>query len=337
MKVNKEKLNKVIVILPGLIVCIIIAWIGKFIGNYIPSIGGASLAIFIGMAFGNTYGNKKIYDKGTKFAESDLLSYSIVLLGGTLSAQTILKLGISGVTFIVMQMTITIFTAMLIGKKLGFSENFRLLMASGNAVCGSSAIAAVTPVIEADDNDKGISITIVNVTGTVLMLLLPFIAQIIFKSETIKISALIGGILQSVGQVVASGSLVNEGVKELATIFKIVRIIFLVFVVLSFGTMKNKSSSKSNSKKISSKIRVPWYVIGFFIMCFLFTIGIFSMDVSKIFKMMSNNFEIIALAGIGMRVNFKELIKQGAKVSIYGAGVAAVQIISAIILIRIFL
>jgi uncharacterized integral membrane protein (TIGR00698 family) len=234
-------------------------------------------------------------------------------------------------------MTITILSAILIGKKLGFSENFRLLMASGNAVCGSSAIAAVTPVIEADDNDKGISITIVNVTGTVLMLLLPFIAQIIFKSETIKTSALIGGILQSVGQVVASGSLVNEGVKELATIFKIVRIIFLVFVVLSFGTMKNKSSSKPNSKKVSSKIRVPWYVIGFFIMCFLFTIDIFSMDVSKIFKMMSNNFEIIALAGIGMRVNFKELIKQGAKASIYGAGVATVQIISAIILIRIFL
>jgi uncharacterized integral membrane protein (TIGR00698 family) len=289
------------------------------------------------MAFGNTYGNKKIYDKGTKFAESDLLSYSIVLLGGTLSAQTILKLGASGVAFIVLQMTITILSAILIGKKLGFSENFRLLMASGNAVCGSSAIAAVTPVIEADDNDKGISITIVNVTGTVLMLLLPFIAQIIFKSETIKTSALIGGILQSVGQVVASGSLVNEGVKELATIFKIVRIIFLVFVVLSFGTMKNKSSSKPNSKKVSSKIRVPWYVIGFFIMCFLFTIDIFSMDVSKIFKMMSNNFEIIALAGIGMRVNFKELIKQGAKASIYGAGVATVQIISAIILIRIFL
>ena len=38
-------------------------------------------------------------------------------------------------------------------------------MASGNAVCGSSAIAATAPVIEADDKDKGISITIVNITG----------------------------------------------------------------------------------------------------------------------------------------------------------------------------
>src|SRR5471030_2432663 len=87
-----KKLNGVVEILPGVIICIIIAWIGKVIGNYIPSIGGGPIAIFIGMVFGNTFANKKIYDKGSKFAESELLSYSIVLLGGTLSAQTILKL-----------------------------------------------------------------------------------------------------------------------------------------------------------------------------------------------------------------------------------------------------
>ncbi len=333
---NSKRLNELVKILPGLILCIIIAFIGKFIGNYIPSIGGASIAIFLGMIVGNTFGNKEIYAKGSKFAESDLLSYSIVLLGGTLSAQTLLKLGVSGVTFIVLQMVITIISAILIGKKLGFSENFRFLMASGNAVCGSSAIAATAPVIDADDNEKGITITIVNVTGTVLMLLLPFIAKVVFETETVKTSALIGGILQSVGQVVASGSLVNENVKDLATLFKIVRIIFLVFVVLSFGTMKNKSS-QSNCKKSNSKVRVPWYVIGFFVMCTLFTMGVFSVEISKIFKLISNNFEIIALAGIGMRVNFRQLIKQGAKASIYALGIAAIQIVSAIVLITVFI
>lgn len=331
-----KKLNKVVKILPGLIICVIIASMGKFIGNYIPSIGGASIAIFIGMAVGNTFGNKKIYAKGSKFAESDLLSYSIVLLGGTLSAQTILKLGGAGVTFIVLQMIITITFAMLIGKKLGFSENFRFLMSSGNAVCGSSAIAATAPVIGADDSEKGIAITTVNVTGTVLMLLLPLISKIIFSTEMIKTSAFIGGILQSIGQVVASGSLVNEQVKDLSTIFKIVRIIFLVFVVLCFGTMK-KNHSQSNCKKTNTKIKIPWYVLGFFIMCFLFTIGIFSPQISKTFKLISNNFEIIALAGIGMRVNFRELIDQGIKISIYALGVAAVQILSAIALITILL
>lgn len=331
-----KRLNKVSKILPGLIVCVIIAWIGKYIGNYMPSIGGASIAIFIGMAVGNTFGNKKIYDKGSKFAESELLSYSIVLLGGTLSAQTILNLGISGVAFIALQMVITITFAILIGKRLGFSQNFSFLMASGNAVCGSSAIAATAPVIEADDNEKGIAITIVNVTGTVLMLLLPLIAKTVFLSDPIRTSALIGGILQSVGQVVASGSLVNEQVKNLSTIFKIVRIIFLVFVVLSLGTMKKKSSNV-NSKKSNSKIKIPWYVIGFFLMCFLFTLNIISPQVSKILKLISNNFEIIALAGIGMKVNFRKLIKQGAKTSVYALEVALVQIVSAILLITILL
>lgn len=331
-----KKTNKVMEILPGLLMCVIIALVGKFIGNFVPSIGGASMAIFIGMAVGNTFGNKKIYAAGSKFAESDLLSYSIVLLGGTLSAQTLLELGVSGVLFIVLQMIITIVFAIMIGKKLGFSENFRFLMASGNAVCGSSAIAATAPVIDADENDKGITITIVNVTGTVLMLLLPLIASILFQSETVRTSALIGGTLQSVGQVVASGSMVSEQVKDLATIFKIVRIIFLVVVVLSFGTMKNRSSQGDN-KKSKSKIKVPWYVIGFFIMCALFTVGVFSTEVSKIFKLISNNFEVIALAGIGMRVNFRELIKQGAKASIYALGVATIQIICAITLITILL
>lgn len=332
----QKKLNELIEILPGLMMCIIISIIGKFIGSYVPSIGAASISIFIGMFVGNTFGNKKIYATGSKFAESNLLSYSIVLLGGTLSAQTLLKLGVSGVGFIVLQMIITITFAILIGKKLGFSENFRFLMASGNAVCGSSAIAATAPVIGATDTEKGITITIVNFTGTILMLLLPFIAQIVFNLETVKTSAFIGGILQSVGQVVASGSLVNEPVKDLATIFKIVRIIFLVFVVLSFGAMKNRSS-ESNSKKSTSKAKVPWYVTGFFIMCFLFTLGVISPHISKIFKLISNNFEIIALAGIGMRVNFRELIKQGVKASIYALSIATIQIVSAILLISVLL
>lgn len=330
-----KRLNEVLKVLPGLIVCMIIAYIGKYLGNFVPSIGGASLAIFVGMAAGNTFCNNKIYEKGAKFAESKLLSYSIVLLGGTLSVETILKLGVSGVTFIILQMFITIVFAILIGKKLGFSENFSFLMASGNAVCGSSAIAATAPAIEADDNEKGIAITIVNITGTVLMLLIPLIAQALFSSEIIKTSALIGGILQSVGQVVASGSLVNDQVKDLSTIFKIVRIIFLVFVVLIFGTMK-KNSCKEGCKGSSSKMKIPWYVIGFFIMCSLFTIGVFTLKMSNIFKLISGNFEIIALAGIGMRVNFRHLVKLGGKASIYALGVALVQIISGILLIQYF-
>ena len=328
-------------ILPGFIVALIVALSSMFLAKFVPALGAAPIAIFLGMFVGNIFLNQKVFQGGYKFSESDLLSYSIVLLGATLSISTISEIGLNGVMFIVLQMTATIIGALYIGKKLGFAQNFRFLMASGNAVCGSSAIAATAPVIDADDNDKGIAITIVNVTGIVLMFLLPLLGDILYKNDTLHTSAIIGGILQSMGQVVASGAMVNEGVKDLSTIFKIVRIIFLVVVVFVFGHLKNKTNKEIAVEEVEDvknrKIKVPWYVIGFFIMCGLFSVNIISGDVSALCKEVSKVLEIIALAAIGLRVNIRELIKQGKNATLYAMFVGLVQIVSAVVLIGILL
>lgn len=238
-------------------------------------------------------------------------------------------------------MSITIIGVLYIGKKLGFTDNFRYMMASGNAVCGSSAIGATAPIIEADDKEKGIAITIVNVTGIVLMFLLPVITKFLYSHELIQTSAMIGGTLQSIGQVVASGAMVNEHTKDLSTIFKIVRIMFLVVVVFILGHLKHKSNMEVLKEEVQDiekgKIKIPWYVIGFFITCALFSLNIISNDVSIICKEISNKFEIIALAAIGLKVNVKDLIRQGKSVSLYGLFVGSLQIVSATILIGILL
>lgn len=333
-------------IAPGLIICTLIAQLGLFFGKFIPSIGGAPLAIFIGLLAGNTFAKSKIFAPGSKFSESDLLSYSIVLLGGTLSFNTILQLGFSGIIFIILQMGLTITLAMFIGKKLGFSKHFSALMASGNAVCGSSAIGATSPVIKANDNDKGISITIVNLTGTLLMFALLPVANYLYSYNTLKTSALLGGILQSVGQVIAAGSMVNHNVLEISTIFKIVRIVFLVIVVIwcskefknnDFEKNTQIALQKEGYSKNKKNFSIPWYIIGFFILCAFFSFGLIPESFSKVFKLISSKFEIIALAGIGMRINISELIKQGPKASLYGIFVGISQIVIAVILIKIFL
>ena len=139
--------------------------------------------------------------KGTKFSEGTLLAISVVLLGATLNVQALMQIGWQGLVFIAIQMTIVIAATIIIGRKMKFSLDFTLLMASGNSVCGSSAIASTAPVINADSKDKGIAITMVNVTGTILMLLLPVLSLFLFNNELTRTSALFGGILQSVGQV----------------------------------------------------------------------------------------------------------------------------------------
>ena len=328
-------------IIPGLLVSVAVAFASILLSNFIPKVGAATISIFLGMLVGNLFLNQKVFQKGYKFSESDLLSYSIVLLGGTLSISTLMELGWRGILFIILQMSITIVAALYIGKKLGFGQNFRFMMASGNAVCGSSAIAATAPVIDADDKDKGIAITIVNVTGIFLMFILPLLSKFLYNHEIMNTSAMIGGTLQSIGQVVASGAMVSEEVKDLATLFKIVRVIFLVVVVCIFGHLKHKHNEEIIEEEITEvkkgKIRIPWYVIGFFITCALFSLHIIPNSLSHVFKELSNKFEIIALAAIGLKVNIKDLIKQGKAVSLYGLFIGCTQVIAAIVLIFILL
>lgn len=334
--------NKIKDIIPGLIISVLVAIIGKILGMIFPTVGGASFAIIIGIIFGNTIFNKSKYNEGFNFSEKDLLSYSIVLMGSTINFMQIAKLGINGIVFIMFQMSLTILVTYYIGKKLKFSQKYSLLMCAGNAVCGSSAIGATAPAIYASDKDKAISVTIVNLTGTILMFLLPGLVLILYNNSLVESSALLGGILQSVGQVIASAKFVNEDVVTMATIFKIIRIIFLVFVVIGFSRInvnheEHVSKDEILKREKKSHISIPWYIIGFFILCIINSLGIIPVSIQKTFKLISNNFEIIALAAIGLKVKFSDLVKEGPKAMIYGLIVGVFQIIFAITLIKIFL
>lgn len=317
--------------LVGLSVCILIAFISKSIAIKIPNMNAASLAIILGIIIANLVITGDKYDIGVKFAEGTLLSWSIVLLGGTLNIKEIYSIGINGALFIVLQMTFTILIAIFIGKKFGFSKKFNLLMAAGNAVCGSSAIGATSKAIGADDDDKVISITIVNLIGTILMFILPYIAGVIFQGDIKNTSAFIGGILQSIGQVVASAAFIGEEVVKFSTIFKIMRVILLVVIVIIFSRLcEEKCEEKTKCNKF---IMVPWFIIGFFIMSLAHTMDILPNSISALCKNISNNFELIALAGIGMRVKFKTIIRQGASALFMGGLIGIAQVVSAIIII----
>ena len=115
----------------------------------------------------------------------------------------------------------------------------------------------------------------------------------------------------------------------------------LVVVVLVFGHLKHKTNEEIVEEEIVAEkkgsVKVPWYVIGFFITCALFSLNIITPEVSAFCKALSNKFEIIALAAIGLKVNVKELMRQGKKVTMYAAGVGLVQIISAIALIALLI
>ena len=351
MKINtlKKELDGV---LPGLAASIAISLVSQFFARFLPTLGAALIAILLGMLLGNTFLNRPELGSGTKFSEKRLLEYAIVLNGLILDFQVLKSAGIKGFVFILLQMGLTIFVTYRLGKVFGFGKRFSLLMGAGNAVCGSSAIGTVSPIVQADNKEKGISITIVNLTGTALMVLLPVLGAVLYGSDTLRTSALIGGTVQSVGQVVAAAKLVNDDVVTLATVFKLMRVLLIIGVAVLYGRMNmnegeslftRKKRAEAAADEVGASVSpaavsygVPWFLTGF-VVFFLIRSFIGVPDSALIAsKAISTQFEVAALAAIGMRVKFADIIKEGPKAMLYGLTVGAVQVVMAVALIRVF-
>ena len=327
-------LKKYTPLLPGLGLSVSVAVLAKIVAIFLPDLGGATLAILFGIVLGNTFFKQEVLAVGTKFSESVLLEHSVVLLGFTVTFQTISHLGFNGLGYIIAMMATVIISTILIGKRLGFSDNMSTMMAGGNAVCGSSAIGAIAPSIGAKDDEKGQVITLVNLLGTVMMLTLPFLGTMLYGKDLLANSALLGGTLQSVGQVVAGASLINPETVSYAMLFKITRIIFLVVVVFVFQqrAQKQGTAQVQHLKKVS----VPWYVIAFLSVCILNSCVKLPQFFNDGAHQIGTWFETIALAAIGLRLDFKKFMKEGLSFLTYGLLVGIVQTLAALVLIHLF-
>ncbi|WP_125565992.1 YeiH family protein [Companilactobacillus insicii] len=327
------RMQKVVATLPGLGLSVVVAIIAKVLAIWLPSLGGATIAILLGIILGNTFFKQSGLAVGTKFSESKLLEYSVVLLGFTVTFQTIAEMGIPGLAYIIMMMTIVIISAYAIGRKLGFSEKMSLMMAGGNAVCGSSAIGAIAPAIDADDEEKGQIITLVNLLGTVMMLTLPFLGLAVFGNDLLSKSALLGGTLQSVGQVVAGASLIDSQTVKYAMLFKITRIIMLVAVVFFFEKKVNHGTQVTVTRHKKTRMPIPWYVLAFLIICIINSTTTMPEIFGDSAHVISTWFETTALAAIGLRLNLAKFLKEGPKFLAYGLAVGSVQTVAALLFI----
>ena len=319
----------------GLIVCVIIGILAKFTYIFLPLIGSTSLAIIIGIIAGNTLAKDKKYLPGVKFSEKTILAGAIMLLGATLHLSAIVSLGIKGIIFILSEISLVMGINIVIGRFLGFSKNFSLLMGTGNAVCGSSAIAAVAPVLGAKEDEIGISVAVVNLIGTIFMFILPVFAFKIMGYTPMESGGLIGAGLQSVGQVVAGGNFLGSEVAKFSILFKMIRISMLGGVVLIYSLINKKNSNNIKNKK--NKLPVPPFIIGFFILSILVTLGFINDQTRDILGFFSKNLLLIAMAGIGMRVKFKDLLSEGPKALLFGIIAMFTQITVLTILIKLIL
>jgi len=323
----------------GIALTLTVALVAVELAKFLPMLGSETIAMFLGVFIGNLVLTGDRWGAGVKWSEKYPIEVGIAVLGFSLTFETIFSLGWQGILFILLIMWATIKFVMWIGVKyFNLDIQTAAMMAGGNAVCGSSAIASIAPAIKASDDDRRTTVAIVSIAGTILLLVLPIIAPIFFGNNDMLMGALVGGTVQSVGQVVGTASLINPDVVTYATLFKMLRVILLSFVVIYMARAVNKHQAAGSTEtevEPKGKLSVPWFVVVFLLGVLINTVLHLPAEGIAVSKHITSFFGVVNLAGIGLNLKWLTIKKAGAKFFGYGLITIIFQIIVALALIHI--
>lgn len=190
--------------LPGLLVIAVLSGLSVALAGLSSFVGSATVALLLGIIIGNTTLRTDSYASGFAFTEKYILEGSIVLIGFGLNATVFGKLGWSTWLFIGFSVLLVLGVALIIAQLFGLSRKMGLLLGAGSAICGSAAIAAVSPLLKSNEEETGLSIGVINLLSTIGLLFLPILSGLMVLGSEHS-GLMIGGIIQSMGHVVGAG------------------------------------------------------------------------------------------------------------------------------------
>ena len=225
---------------------------------------------------------------GTEIYIQKILKAAINLLGASLSVSTIMSVG--KMTFFVMIFTF----AMCFGggyfvrKVFGLNWKLGNLISAGTGICGGSAIAAIAPVIDADDKDIAFAMSSTFLFDMVMIALYPLMGKALGMSD-IAYGIWAGTSVNDTASVVASGYAFSEAAGDFATMVKLTRTIAIIPTVLVFAYIGTRIKQKemkaeNNGQKVNLLKIVPWFIGGFLLLAVLNSIGFIPAAVSGIIK-----------------------------------------------------
>ena len=313
--------------LPGIVVAVLIGLAGQLAGRWLPAVGGVTIALLIGMLLSGVMRRRGGYAEGVALVEQRLLPLTIVLLGVELKPRVLLELGLPGLGLIVGLVSVTIAASLALGRVLGFSRRFSLLLGCGNAICGSNAIASVGKTIKASEQEAGPAVAAVNLMGTLGIFALPLLAVSLGFSDS-RSGALIGGTLQAVNQVVAAGYSLNPTVGQLAVLIKMGRVLMLGPIVIMLGLICRQQPGERSGWP------VPGFIVGFFALALLGSLSWFPAGLTAALAKASGYMLAIAMASSGLKIDLPSLVRQGPAIIAAELAIAAMQIACACLAVR---
>lgn len=277
------------------------------------------LAILLGMFIRTFRAPGEAFQPGIDFSGRFLLEISVVLLGATVSAASLLAVGPGLVAGILLLVGVSLISSFGIGRLLGLPFRMALLVACGNSICGNSAIAAVAPIIRADGEDVAASIAFTAVLGVFVVLGLPFLGLFSGMSGS-TFGAFAGLTVYAVPQVVAATAPLGLLAVQTGTVVKLVRVLMLGPVCFGLSLLAplfpGQDMNVSNAGRAPSGIFrfVPWFILGFLGMVCCRSFGLLPPFLIEPIGQAATVLTVISMGALGLGVNMRSVAKAGPRV-----------------------
>lgn len=235
------------------------------------------LGLLVGVVMTNTVGIPKFAAPGVKCARF-VLKMGVIMLGARYSFAELAKLGIYSVWLIGIFVLGTVFFVLWLGKIFKQPKTMTGVLSAGMGVCGVSATVAVAPVVKAKSEEMAYTIGTILSFGIICMFIFPTIGHMA-GMNAVQFGAWAGtGILNSAQVAAAALAFDSVDIKTLkvAEIFNITRVLFLPIIVLVLATWFGKDSGQKISFKTVVIDKFPIFIIGFLLLFFMSSMGLFS-------------------------------------------------------------
>jgi uncharacterized integral membrane protein (TIGR00698 family) len=332
---------------PGLIVMFLLTWGAILLGGFLKSVNPDLISryhlnyvlilLVVGILWRNTIGIPTSLMYGIGLGRP-LLKIGIIIMGLRFGLGAVADIGVIGLLIIGIFVFGSVGLILFLGKKFEMADSFSGVLASAIGICGVSAAIAAAPVVKARDTEIAYSIVTIILWGLIFLFAFPFIGSA-FGLTQYQFGAWAGtGILNS-GQVIASASIYGKEARDIATLYNIIRVIGIPFVVLFIAFWYVGREAKGERVAAGEIIlsKFPIFVIGFFVLVLVRSFGIVTDADYKLINPIVDWFFAFGFVAIGCNTMLSDLKVAGGGAFWAGSIAALIKAFASLILIKLLL
>jgi len=296
--------------IPGLLLVIALAVPAMLLGKAVPLLGGAVFGMLLGLLCRAFLKPAASCKPGIQFASKQLLQYSIVGLGFSLPLHQVVSTGLKSLPISLVTLAVAFGVALIAGHLLRIPEKLKVLIGAGTAICGGSAIAAITPVLEPDEHDMTYALSTIFMFNVVAVVIFPILGKMLGMSDA-GFGLWAGTAINDTSSVVAAGYAWSSAAGEYATIVKLTRAMMIVPVTLAIAMIWQRNKPGGSMRRV-----IPWFIILFVLAS---AINEFlPAGVTHAIQHAAPVLVIGALTGVGLSTDFERLKRAGARPLLLG-------------------